>query len=77
MQGLNWKQDVTVLGSRSKLDTLAQRPMLVDTGDASLDATLSGLVSVLAGYDDYLLYRVSNTLLPDALLPDTPLPDPS
>jgi hypothetical protein len=46
--------------------------MLVDTGDASLDATLSGLVSVLAGYDDYLLYRVSNTLLPD-----TPLPDPS
>ena len=72
MQGLNWKQDVTVLGSRSKLDTLAQRPMLVDTGDASLDATLSGLVSVLAGYDDYLLYRVSNTLLPD-----TPLPDPS
>ena len=77
MQGLNWKQDVTVLGSRSKLDTLAQRPMLVDTGDASLDATLSGLVSVLAGYDDYLLYRVSNTLLPDASLPDTPLPDPS
>ena len=75
LHGLNWKQDVTVLGSRSKLDTLAQRPMLVDTGDASLDASLSGLVSVLAGYDDYLLYRVSNTLLPDASLSNTPLPD--
>ena len=64
LQSLNWKQDVTVLGSRSKLDTLVQRPMLVDTGDALLDAKLCGLVSVLAGYDDYLLYRVSNTLLP-------------
>ena len=66
IQSLDWKQDVTVLGSRSKLDTLAQRPMLVDTGDASLDAKLCGLVSVLAGYDDFLLYRVSNTLLPHA-----------
>ena len=77
MQGLNWKQDVTVLGSRSKLDTLARRPLLVDTGSATLDAGLCGLVSVLAGYDDYLLYRVSNTLLPDASLLETPLPDRS
>ena len=77
MQGLNWKQNVTVLGSRSKLDTLARRPLLVDTGSATLDAGLCGLVSVLAGYDDYLLYRVSNTLLPDASLLETPLPDRS
>ena len=77
MQGLNWKQNVTVLGSRSKLDTLARRPLLVDTGSATLAAGLCGLVSVLAGYDDYLLYRVSNTLLPDASLLETPLPDRS
>ena len=59
---LNWQQDVTVLGSRTKLASLAQRPMLVDSGDAELDQRLSGLVSVLTGYDDFLLYRVSNTL---------------
>jgi hypothetical protein len=40
--------------------------MLVDTGDAMLDQQLSGLVSVLTGYDDFLLYRVRNTLLPDS-----------
>lgn len=61
---LRWKEDVTILGSRTKLATLDQRPMLVDTGDAMLDQQLSGLVSVLTGYDDFLLYRVSSTLLP-------------
>ena len=63
---LSWKEDVTILGSRTKLATLDQRPMLVDTGDARLDQQLSGLVSVLTGYDDFLLYRVSSTLLPDS-----------
>lgn len=63
---LRWKEDVTILGSRTKLATLDQRPMLVDTGDAMLDQQLSGLVSVLTGYEDFLLYRVSSTLLPDS-----------
>ena len=66
LHALSWKEDVTILGSRTKLATLDQRPMLVDTGDARLDQQLSGLVSVLTGYDDFLLYRVSNTLLPDS-----------
>jgi predicted polyphosphate/ATP-dependent NAD kinase len=63
---LRWKEDVTILGSRTKLATLDQRPMLVDTGDAMLDQQLSGLVTVLTGYEDFLLYRVSSTLLPDS-----------
>ena len=66
LHALSWKEDVTILGSRTKLATLDQRPMLVDTGDARLDQQLSGLVSVLTGYDDFLLYRVSSTLLPDS-----------
>jgi predicted polyphosphate/ATP-dependent NAD kinase len=66
LHALSWKQDATILGSRTKLATLDQRPMLVDTGDARLDQQLSGLVSVLTGYDDFLLYRVSSTLLPDS-----------
>lgn len=61
---LDLSRDLTVLGSRTKLASLQQRPMLVDTGDAELDQRLTGLVSVLTGFDEYLLYRVSNTLLP-------------
>ena len=64
LNALNWKANVTILGSRTKLATLDQRPLLVDTGDAALDQQLAGLVSVLTGYDDFLLYRVSSTLLP-------------
>ena len=64
LHALSWKADVTILGSRTKLATLDQRPLLVDTGDAALDQQLAGLVSVLTGYDDFLLYRVSSTLLP-------------
>jgi hypothetical protein len=37
--------------------------MLVDSGNKALDGQISGLTSVLAGYDDFLLYRVSDTLL--------------
>jgi predicted polyphosphate/ATP-dependent NAD kinase len=66
LHALSWREDLTILSSRTKLETLGQRPMLIDTGDAMLDHQLSGLVSVLTGYDDFLLYRVSSTLLPDS-----------
>lgn len=59
---LNWPRDVMVLGSRTKLASLDHRPLLVDTGSPELDRHLCGLVSVLTGYEDYLLYRVSSTL---------------
>ena len=64
LHALSWERDVTVVGSRTKMATLEQRPLLVDTGDATLDQQLSGLVSVLTGYDDFLLYRVANTYSP-------------
>lgn len=53
------KQALTVVGTRSKLLTLAGRPLLVDTDDPELDRALTGLIEVLAGYDDRLLYRVA------------------
>ena len=59
---LNWPRDLMVLGSRTKLGSLEHRPLLVDTGSPELDRQLCGLVSVLTGYEDYLLYRVSSTL---------------
>jgi len=62
LQKLSWPQDFTVLGSRTKLAGLDQRPLLVDTGDPVLDARSCGLISVLTGYEDFLLYRVDCTL---------------
>jgi predicted polyphosphate/ATP-dependent NAD kinase len=59
---LKWPGDVMVLGSRTKLASLEHRPLLVDTGSPELDRELCGLVSVLTGYEDFLLYRVGTTL---------------
>jgi predicted polyphosphate/ATP-dependent NAD kinase len=52
-------EDMCVVGTRTKLNSLQQRPLLVDTGDATLDAQLVGLIEVVAGYEDTLLYVVS------------------
>ncbi|MEM1230495.1 MAG: NAD(+)/NADH kinase [Pseudomonadota bacterium] len=58
-----WLRDVPrerlrVIGSRSKLASLEGRPLLVDTDDPALNETLRGLIPVLCGYEDELLYRV-------------------
>jgi predicted polyphosphate/ATP-dependent NAD kinase len=52
--------NITVLAAKSKLAGLAGRPLLVDTNDAALDRDLCGLWTVVTGYDDQVLYRVSN-----------------
>lgn len=48
-----------ILASRLKLATLQGRPLLVDSGDATLDQQLCGFVSVITGYEDRVLYRVA------------------
>ena len=53
-------QAVRVIATRSKLATLQGRPLLVDTDDLALNDVLCGLVSVIVGYDDTLLYRVAS-----------------
>ena len=57
---LAWPDDVLIVGSRTKLNTLQHRPLLLDTGDAALDERLSGLVSLVSGYEDRLLYRLAS-----------------
>lgn len=59
LRRLRWPEDVLVVGTRTKLNTLQHRPLLLDTGDAALDEQLSGLVAVVSGYEDQLLYRLS------------------
>ena len=55
-------QHIQIVGSKRKLATLDQRPLLVDTGDLLLDQKLAGLRRVTTGYEDAVLYRVSDLI---------------
>lgn len=54
--------NITIVAAKSKLSGLEGRPLLVDTNDTELDAQLSGLRTVITGYDDQVLYRVGQGL---------------
>ena len=54
--GLN---HITIIATKSKLEALEGKPLLVDTGDPLLDDELCGLIRVTTGYEDSVLYRVS------------------
>lgn len=53
------KDNIIVLATRGKLLALGNRPLLVDTGSAELDAELSGYTKVITGYRESHIYKVS------------------
>lgn len=53
------KENLLILSSKAKLKALQGRPLLVDSGDAALDQALCGVVGVITGYRDRLLYRLA------------------
>ena len=52
-------ENLHVIATKTKLESLQGKPLLVDTGDHSLDKELSGLRRVTTGYEDSVLCRVS------------------
>jgi predicted polyphosphate/ATP-dependent NAD kinase len=52
------RDHVWVVGTRTKLLTLAGRPLLLDTDDPELDRAWSGLIEIITGYQDSLWYRL-------------------
>lgn len=54
------RERLWVVGTRTKLASLEGRPLLIDTDDPALDRAWSGLVEIIAGYQDRLLYRLSD-----------------
>ncbi|MCH8536842.1 MAG: ATP-NAD kinase, partial [Alkalimonas sp.] len=52
------REHIWLIATKTKLQQLAGRPLLADTGDVELDQQLQGLMPVLTGYNDYVMYRL-------------------
>ena len=52
------RDNILLIASKTKLQQLEGRPLLADSGDATLDKQLTGLINVLTGYNDYVMYRL-------------------
>lgn len=52
-------RNLWIVATKTKLNELAGRPLLVDSNDRELDIALEGFIRVITGYRDSVLYRVS------------------
>ena len=52
--------NIRVVATKTKLQQLQQRPLLVDTGDPTLDDELTGVMRVTTGYRDEVLVRIGS-----------------
>lgn len=52
------RENIWIVATKTKLQELAGRPLLADTGDSQLDDELQGVYPVLVGYNDYVMYRL-------------------
>ncbi|MDP6969874.1 MAG: ATP-NAD kinase family protein [Gammaproteobacteria bacterium] len=51
---------IHILATKTKLKQLNNQPLLVDTGDPQLDEELQGVVPIICGYNDKVLYPIGN-----------------
>ncbi|MFT7411907.1 MAG: putative polyphosphate/ATP-dependent NAD kinase [Paraglaciecola sp.] len=54
------KNNILLVATKSKLQNLSGRPLIVDSGDVTTDQQLSGLISIITGYHDQVLYPVAD-----------------
>lgn len=52
------RSNIQLLATKSKIQQLDGRPLISDSGDAALDLQLCGMIRVLCGYNDYVMYRL-------------------
>lgn len=57
-------KNIHIVATKTKLKNLNGRPLLVDSGDPVLDKDLRGLVPVICGYHDLVLYPLGNPPAP-------------
>ncbi|MCK7460056.1 ATP-NAD kinase family protein [Idiomarina aminovorans] len=53
------KDNIWVVATKTKLQSLNHKPLRVDTGDSELDSELSGTIRVITGYHDEVLMPVA------------------
>ena len=53
------RDNILIVATGEKLQSLDKRPMISDTGDVVLDEQLSGLYSVVTGYQQKMLYKLN------------------
>jgi predicted polyphosphate/ATP-dependent NAD kinase len=54
------KDNIMVVATKQKIHSLKSRPLLVDTGEESMDQTLSGYYRISTGFREALIYKVSS-----------------
>jgi len=54
------RENVIVVATAEKINSLRGRPFLVDTGERATDRMLSGYIRVVSGYDEEIIYRVAD-----------------
>ena len=52
------RDNIQLIATKTKLQQLQGRPLISDSGDAVLDQELQGMMKVLCGYNDYVMYRL-------------------
>ena len=53
-------ENIIVIASKTKVKSLEGRPLIVDTDDEELNRELCGFREVITGYDDVIVYPVSD-----------------
>jgi predicted polyphosphate/ATP-dependent NAD kinase len=52
------RENILVVSTADKLRALRLQPLLVDTGDAEVDALLAGYLTIVTGYKERMVYKV-------------------
>lgn len=52
------QHNIWIVATKTKLKSLQQRPLIIDSNDAALDSAWRGAMPVITGYRDEVLYRV-------------------
>ncbi len=53
------RDNLIVVATPEKINSLRGRPFLVDTGDRTVDKLLSGYIRVITGYNEEIVYKIS------------------